>query len=64
MPSSAHFIFIPGVLTLGIVLGFILGARATRETFVLEQRRLDERARRKAERAAAAGTTGQEPPSS
>jgi hypothetical protein len=53
LPSSAHFIYIPGVLILGLVLGFIWGARVTREAFVLEQKRLEERARRKAERAAA-----------
>ena len=31
VPSSAHFIFIPTVLILGIVLGFIMGSKATRD---------------------------------
>lgn len=53
MPSSAHFIYIPAILILGIVLGFIWGSRVTREFYRLEQQRADERARRKAERAAA-----------
>ncbi len=53
MPPSSHFIYIPGVILLGIVLGFIWGAKAAREAIVLEQRRADERTRRKAERAAA-----------
>lgn len=30
MPSAAHVVFIPGVLLIGMVLGYILGARAVR----------------------------------
>ena len=30
MPTPAHFIFIPGVLLIGIVIGWMLGARAAR----------------------------------
>ena len=64
LPSSAHFIYIPGALMLGLVLGFIWGARLTRESFHLEAKRVQEReeqrARRKAERQAAAQTA--EPP--
>ena len=63
MPPSSHFIYIPAVLILGIVLGFIFGSRATREAFRLEQQRADERARRKAERAERGKTAGSgEPP--
>ena len=51
LPSSAHFIYIPGMLILGMVLGFIWGAKATREAVRLEARRADERAERKARRA-------------
>jgi proteasome assembly chaperone (PAC2) family protein len=29
-PGPEHFIFIPGVLLIGLVLGYILGARAAR----------------------------------
>jgi hypothetical protein len=53
LPSTAHIIYIPIVLTIGMALGFVWGSRATREAYQLEQRRLEERARRKAERAAA-----------
>lgn len=37
--SAAHFIYIPGSVLLGIVLGFILGARAARDTYEAEKRR-------------------------
>ncbi len=30
-PGPAHFIFIPGVLLVGMVLGYVMGARAARE---------------------------------
>jgi hypothetical protein len=50
MPTSAHFIYIPAIFVIGIVLGFILGSKATRDAFALEQRKADERAARKAAR--------------
>ena len=31
MPTAAHFIYIPAVLLLGIVIGFMLGGRAARD---------------------------------
>jgi hypothetical protein len=37
-----HFIFIPGVLLVGITIGFVLGARAVRS----EMARLKERAKK------------------
>jgi hypothetical protein len=52
VPSSAHFIFIPTVLLVGIVLGFIMGAKATRDAYELEQKKAAERAERAAKRAA------------
>ena len=54
VPPSSHFIFIPVVLVLGVVLGFLLGARATREAFRLEERRLADKEARRAARAAKA----------
>ncbi len=46
--TSAHFIFIPSVLLVGIVIGWILGSRATRDAYASELRRREEReARRK-----------------
>lgn len=51
MPA-AHVLFIPGVLMLGMFLGFVMGARATRNAFDLETKRAAERAAAKAARAA------------
>jgi hypothetical protein len=45
--TSAHFIFIPSVLMIGIVIGWVLGARAARDAFAAELRRREERERRK-----------------
>jgi hypothetical protein len=45
--SSAHFIFIPAVLLVGIVIGWILGSRAAADAFGAELKRRDERAARK-----------------
>jgi regulatory protein YycI of two-component signal transduction system YycFG len=44
--TSTHFIFIPAVLLLGIVLGWILGSRAARDAFAMELKRREERAKR------------------
>jgi len=41
--TSAHIIFIPGVLSVGMFLGFIFGARAARNQFDLAQKRSEER---------------------
>lgn len=30
MPSAAHVVFIPGVLLVGMVVGYVMGARAAR----------------------------------
>jgi hypothetical protein len=46
--TSAHFIFIPAVLLVGIVIGWILGSRAARDAYAAELRRREERSRRKA----------------
>ena len=48
MPPSSHFIFIPGVLIIGIVIGWILGSRAARDAYMAELKRRDEREKRKA----------------
>ena len=37
--TSAHFIFIPAVLLVGIVIGWILGSRAAQDAFAAEARR-------------------------
>jgi hypothetical protein len=48
--TAAHFIFIPGVLLVGIVIGWILGSRAARDAYAAELRRREERAGRNAAR--------------
>ena len=46
MPSS-HFIFIPGVLLIGIVIGWILGTRAAKDAYAAELKRREERSNRR-----------------
>ena len=45
--SAAHFIFIPSVLLIGVVIGWVLGSRAAQDAFAAELRRREERAKRK-----------------
>ncbi len=45
--TSAHFIFIPAVLIVGVVIGWILGSRAAQDAFAAEIRRREERAGKK-----------------
>ncbi len=47
--SAAHFLFIPAVLLIGVVIGWVLGSRAAQDAFAAELRRREERAQRKAE---------------
>ena len=41
--TSAHFIYIPMVLLVGVVVGWILGGRAARDAYLAELRRREER---------------------
>lgn len=50
--TAGHVIFIPGVLMVGMFLGFILGTRAARNQFDLQARRDAEREAARAARAA------------
>jgi hypothetical protein len=50
--TSSHVLFIPGVLMVGMFLGFILGARAARNQFDLQRKREEEREAARAARAA------------
>jgi hypothetical protein len=43
--TAGHFIFIPAVMLVGIVIGWILGSRAARDAYELKRR--EERAARK-----------------
>jgi hypothetical protein len=48
VPTAAHFIYIPFVLLIGIVIGFILGGRAARDAAAAEAERQKARAARRA----------------
>ena len=45
--SSAHFLFIPAVLLVGVVLGWVIGSRAAADAYGAELKRREERANRK-----------------
>ena len=40
MPTAAHFLYIPGILLLGIVIGWILGSRAAADAYAAQLRKL------------------------
>jgi len=48
--TAGHFIFIPAVLLIGIVVGWVLGSRAARDAYAAELRRREERAGRAGQR--------------
>jgi hypothetical protein len=50
--TSSHLIFIPGMILIGLFLGFILGTRAAKNQFELQRRREEEREAARAARAA------------
>jgi len=50
--SSAHYIYIPMVLMVGLILGFIIGGRMARDAYNMELERERERDAARAERAA------------
>jgi hypothetical protein len=62
--TSGHLIFIPMMLAVGGLVGFILGARAARNAYDLERRRDAEREKAKAERAARKAAKKAESPAS
>ena len=46
MPAG-HFVYVPAILLLGLVIGWILGSRAAADAYAAELRRREERAARK-----------------
>jgi hypothetical protein len=46
VPAS-HFLFIPAVLLVGVIIGWTLGARAAKDAYMAELKRREERAARK-----------------
>jgi hypothetical protein len=45
--GGGHFIYIPALLFIGVVIGWILGSRAAKDAFAVELKRREERAARK-----------------
>jgi len=41
-PGPEHFLFIPGVLVVGIIIGYILGGNAAKKTIDRRRRRAKE----------------------
>jgi hypothetical protein len=41
--TAGHFIFIPSVLLIGVILGWVLGSRAARDAYAVELKRREER---------------------
>ena len=39
MPTAAHFLYIPAVFILGVVVGWILGSRAAADAYAAQLRR-------------------------
>lgn len=56
--TSSHIFFIPGMILLGLIMGFIFGARAARNQMDIQARR---DAEREAARAARAARRGEKP---
>ncbi len=56
--GAGHFIYIPTVIMLGIVIGWILGSRAARDAFAAELRRREEAEARAEARARAKSASG------
>jgi hypothetical protein len=46
MPTAAHFIYIPSVLLVGVVIGWILGSRAAADAYAAQRRRQEEKAQK------------------
>jgi hypothetical protein len=46
--TSAHFIYIPVAILIGVVFGWILGGRAAKDAYLTELRRREQKAAKKA----------------
>ena len=44
--TAGHFIFIPSVVLIGVIIGWVLGSRAAKDTYAAELRRREERAKK------------------
>ena len=52
--GAGHFIFIPVVTLIGVVIGWILGSRAAQDAFAAELKRREARAAKQAQKDGAA----------
>lgn len=43
IPTASHFIFIPAVLLIGVVIGWVLGSRAAQDAFAAELKKREAR---------------------
>jgi hypothetical protein len=43
IPTASHFVFIPAVLLIGVVIGWMLGSRAAQDAMAAELRRRESR---------------------
>jgi hypothetical protein len=43
MPTAAHFIYIPAILLIGIIIGWILGTRAAADAYAAQARKQQQR---------------------
>ena len=41
--TAGHFIFIPSVLLIGMIIGWVLGSRAARDAYAAELRRREQK---------------------
>ena len=54
--GAGHFLYIPSMILVGVVIGWILGSRAARDAFAVELKRREDDAARKAAKAAKASS--------
>jgi hypothetical protein len=45
--TAGHFIFIPSILLIGIVIGWVLGSRAAGDAYAIELKRREERSKKR-----------------
>jgi hypothetical protein len=44
--TAGHFIFIPSVLLIGVIIGWLLGSRAARDAYAAELRRREQKSQK------------------
>ena len=52
MPTSGHLIFIPAILLLGVLIGFLMGTRASADRAAMDAHRDEQRKQAREARAA------------